>query len=400
VRHEPRDRGHRLPHARLRLGDGGGPDGGGVHESTVIGTAGDTIARLDLPEEERERLQNNIPVAYAVTYLVGTGFVVWFLSSLAPKLLRIDLKAEARALEEKLSMRKESGGVELAYREWGHRAYRVGGTLAGRSVSDVERSASPARVFIERVRRGAGLLDAATDLVLQPGDIIAVTARRHVFLDGTVAWGEEVEDRELLEFPVATLDVVVTRKEIAGRPLASIAEEHGRGVALVKLVRAGQEIPFTAETEIDRGDLLRIAGSRRDVERAGRVLGYVERPTSETDVVFVGLGIFLGGLLGAMTISVAGLPLSLTASGGALIMGLIFGWLRSVRPTFGRIPEPALWVFDTIGLAVFIGVVGLNAGPTFVDALKKTGPSLFLSASSSQRSPISRRSCSAASCCA
>jgi putative transport protein len=59
-------------------------------------------------------------------------------------------------------------------------------------------------------------------------------------------------------------------------------------------------------------------------------------------------------------------------------MGLIFGWLRSVRPTFGRIPEPALWVFDTVGLAVFIGVVGLGAGPTFVDGLRQTGPSLLL----------------------
>ena len=351
---------------------------GAFTESTVIGTAGDTIARLELPAEERERLQNNIPVAYAVTYLVGTGFVVWFLSSLAPKLLRIDLKAEGRALEEKLSIRKESGGVELAYREWGHRAFRAGEALTGKSVADVESSVAPERVFIERIRRGAALLDAAPDLILQPGDIVALTARRHVFLDRSKRWGEEVEDRELLEFPVATLDVVVTRKEIADRPLASIAEEHGRGVALVKLVRAGQEIPFTAETEIDRGDLLRIAGSQRDVERAGRALGYVERPTSETDVVFVGLGIFLGGLVGAMTINVGGLPLSLTASGGALIMGLIFGWLRSVRPTFGRIPEPALWVFDTIGLAVFIGVVGLNAGPSFVEALKKTGPSLFL----------------------
>lgn len=352
---------------------------GAFTESTVIGTAGDTIARLDLPAEERERLQNNIPVAYAVTYLVGTGFVVWFLSSLAPKLFRIDLKAEGRALEEKLSIGKTGvGGVELAYREWGHRAYRVGDALVGRSVSDLERSAAPARVFVERVRRDGAILDATPDVTLRSGDVIAVTARRHVFLDGTVPWGEEVEDRELLEFPVATLDVVVTRREVAGRSLASMAEEHGRGVALVKLIRAGQEIPFTAETEVDRGDLLRIAGSQRDVERAGRALGYVDRPTSETDVVFVGLGIFLGGLLGAITIHVAGLPLSLTASGGALIMGLVFGWLRSVRPTFGRIPEPALWVFDTIGLAVFIGVVGLNAGPSFVEALRKTGPSLFL----------------------
>jgi putative transport protein len=95
-------------------------------------------------------------------------------------------------------------------------------------------------------------------------------------------------------------------------------------------------------------------------------------------MVFVGLGIFLGGLVGLLTVEVAGLPLHLTASGGALIMGLVFGWLRSVRPTFGRIPEPALWVFDTVGLAVFIGVVGLTAGPSFVSGLQVTGPSLLV----------------------
>jgi putative transport protein len=121
-----------------------------------------------------------------------------------------------------------------------------------------------------------------------------------------------------------------------------------------------------------------LAGAREDVERAGRALGYVERPSSETDVVFVGLGILLGGLFGLLSVTVAGLPLSLTASGGALIMGLVFGWLRSVRPTFGRIPEPALWVFDTIGLAVFIGIVGLGAGPSFVAGLRAAGPSLLL----------------------
>jgi putative transport protein len=123
---------------------------------------------------------------------------------------------------------------------------------------------------------------------------------------------------------------------------------------------------------------MRLAGSERDVERAGTALGYVERPSSETDVVFVGLGILLGGLFGALTLRIGDLPISLTASGGALIMGLVFGWLRSVRPTFGRIPEPAVWVFDTVGLAVFIGCVGLGAGPSFVEGLRTTGPGLVV----------------------
>ena len=350
---------------------------GAFTESTVIGTASDTIKKLDLSGEEIEHLQNNIPVAYAVTYLVGTGFVVWFLSSLAPKLLRIDLKKESRALEQSMAVAsEEESDITSAYREWTHRAYRLDEPLPARTIGDLERSAAPARVFVERVRRDGEVLPRAADFVLRAGDVIAVTARRHVLLG--LKLGAEVADRELLDFPVATLDVVVTNREIAGRSFATLAEEPGRGVGLVSLTRAGQEIPFNADTEVDRGDILRITGSKADVERAGRALGYVDRPSSETDVVFVGIGIFIGGLLGATAVNVAGLPLSLTASGGALIMGLVFGWLRSVRPTFGRIPEPALWVFDTIGLAVFIGVVGLNAGPTFVEGLRRTGPSLLL----------------------
>jgi putative transport protein len=76
-----------------------------------------------------------------------------------------------------------------------------------------------------------------------------------------------------------------------------------------------------------------------------------------------------------VTLTVGGLPLTLTTSGGALIMGLVFGWLRSAYPTLAEF-RPALWIFDTVGLAVFIGIVGLNAGPTFVSGLRETGPSL------------------------
>jgi putative transport protein len=350
---------------------------GAFTESTVIGTAGNTIARLGLPEAETTRLLNNIPVAYAVSYLVGTSFVVWFLSSLAPRLLRVDLKEESLRLEAQAGS-KEDTGTRSAYREWDVRAYRIPAAWAGRRVAEVEGSFAPARVFLGRLRRGAGILDVSPDTVLQPGDVALVGARRHVLLAEGRPFGEETEDRELLDVPMAALDVVVTRREVAERTLADIAEEHGRGVVLLKLVRGGEEIPFAPGTVVNRGDLLRLAGAEKDVERSGEALGYVERPSSETDVVFVGLGILLGGLFGALTLRVGDLPISLTASGGALVMGLVFGWLRSVRPTFGRIPEPALWIFDTIGLAVFIGCVGLAAGPSFVAGLRTTGPSLVV----------------------
>ena len=350
---------------------------GAFTESTVIGTAGNTISRLGLPEAETARLLNNIPVAYAVSYLVGTSFVVWFLSSLAPRLLRANLKEESRRLEAQAGSKAETG-TRSAYREWDQRAFRVPGAWAGRRVADVEGSFAPARVFLQRMRRDGNILEVTPDTVLRSGDVAVVGARRQLLLAEGRPLGEETEDRGLLDFPMAALDVVVTRKEIAERPLAEIAEEHGRGVVLLKLVREGEEIPFAPGTVVNRGDLLRLAGSEQDVERAGKAFGYVERPSSETDVVFVGLGILLGGLFGALTLRVGDLPISLTASGGALVMGLVFGWLRSVRPTFGRIPEPALWVFDTIGLAVFIGCVGLGAGPSFVAGLRTTGPGLVV----------------------
>jgi len=352
---------------------------GAFTESTVIGTAGDTIARLDLPQEERDRLLNNIPVAYAVSYLVGTGFIVWFLSSLAPRLLKVNLKEESRKLEAELaSVPEQEAGTESAYRQWDLRAYRLSaGPFLNGTVSALERSFAPARVFVDRIRRGAELIDATPDTVVRAGDVIAVAARREVVVGAGASLGVEVQDRELLDFPVVALDVVLTNRQVAETTLGELASEYGRGVVLMKLVRGGEEIPFSLSTTLNRGDLLRITGRKQDVERAGKALGYIERPSSETDIIFVGLGIVLGGFIGAMTVNVAGLPLSLTASGGALIMGLVFGWLRSVRPTFGRIPEPALWVFDTVGLAVFIGVVGLTAGPSFVSGLRTTGPSLL-----------------------
>jgi putative transport protein len=352
---------------------------GAFTESTVIGTAGDAIGRLGLAAAEKQRLLNHIPVAYAVSYLVGTGFVVWFLSSLAPRLLGVNLKEEGRKLEQAMNTgAAHEPGTQSAYRTWDLRAYSLDGVhCTNRTVAEVEKSFAPERVFFDRIRRTGEVFDTTADSVLRPGDVVAVAGQRRVLLANKELIGAEVEDQALLDFPLVTRNVVITNPACAGRTLPDLAEEHGRGVVLLRLVRGGEAMPFTPTTQVNRGDLLRISGRERDVLRTGRVLGYIERPSSETDVVFVGLGILIGGLVGMLAVNVGGLPLTLTASGGALVMGLVFGWLRSVRPTFGRIPEAALWVFDTIGLAVFIGVVGLNAGPTFVSGLRETGISLL-----------------------
>jgi putative transport protein len=157
----------------------------------------------------------------------------------------------------------------------------------------LEKSFVPERVFIERIRRDSNFVEATPDTVLHAGDVVVIVARRRVLLSEGFAIGVEVEDREVLDFPVDTADVVVTNRAVVDETLPILAEQYGRGVALQKLIRGGEEIPFTLETTVQRGDLLRIVGAAQHVERVGRILGYIERPSSETDVVFVGLGVFV-----------------------------------------------------------------------------------------------------------
>ena len=363
------------------MGTAAGLLAGAFTESTVIGTAGDAIGRLALSDADKTSLTNNIPVAYAVTYLVGTGFIVWFLPNVGPKLMGVNLKEEARKFQAKIS---GSGSAQAeamsAFMRLAVRAYRITRSdLLNRSVAELESRPREARVFISRIRRDGKIIEPEPDTVVREGDIVAVLTRSELLMASGAEIGVEVSDTELLDFPVEMLDVVITNKSLEGKSIAELAVmDFARGVFLKKLTRTGQTMPFLPETLVERGDLLTLIGSEKDVERAARSLGYPDRKTVMTDMIFVGTGIFLGGMLGLLTIVVGGLPLTLTASGGALIMGLVFGWLRAVRPTFGRIPESAMWVFDTVGLTVFMACVGLAAGPSFFSGLQKSGLSLVL----------------------
>src|SRR2546423_4967401 len=361
------------------MGTAAGLLAGAFTESTVIGTAGDAIGRLSVSAADKTSLTNNIPVAYAVTYLVGTGFIVWFLPNVGPKLMRVNLKEEARKLQAKIS---GSGSAQAetmsAFMKLAVRAYRITRPdLLNRSVAELEARPQEARVFISRIRRDGKIIEPDPETVIREDDIVAVLTRSELFMARGTDIGGEVSDRELLDFPVEMLDVVVTNKSIDGKSIAELAAmDFARGVFLKKLTRTGQTMPFLPETQVERGDLVTLIGSQKDVERAATSLGYPDRKTVMTDMIFVGAGIFLGGMVGLLTIVVGGLPLTLTASGGALIMGLVFGWLRAVRPTFGRIPESAMWAFDTVGLTVFMACVGLAAGPSFFSGLQKSGVSL------------------------
>ncbi|HEU4418714.1 MAG TPA: TrkA C-terminal domain-containing protein, partial [Planctomycetota bacterium] len=313
---------------------------------------------------------------------VGSAIVI---AVLGPIMLRIDLVAACKDYEEKLGGGggTEMGGAGSAWHRWVVRAFKVkpGGKVKGMRAVEAEAMVPDARVFVLRVRHDGKIEEATADTVLHEGDVVAVAGARDVLVKAIGEGAQEVEDPELLNLPVEGVDVYVTNKAVDGKTLAELAKLPGaRGVFLRKIVRGATAtvIPILPNTEIQRGDILTVVGRTQDTAAVAKLLGTVDRPSDVSDVAFIGAGIAVGALIGALVLKVGGVPLTLSTAGGALVAGLVLGWLRSVRPTFGHIPSPTVWFMNNVGLNIFIAIVGISAGPGFINGLKTQGVSLFL----------------------
>jgi putative transport protein len=360
-------------------GTAAGVIAGSLTESATIGTAGDAISHLAVPAATRTMLANQIPVAFAVTYLVGVVGAAWFLAAAAPRIMGIDLAEVCREYEIKLGRGKghRADGVVSAYRYIELRAYYIAenSPLAGKHISDVFPGL---RIFLERVRRGGELIDAGPDMILVPGDIAAISSRRRLLVENVLAVAPEVEDPELLDVAAESLDVFVTNKGVAGRTIRELGEApRASGIYLRRITRHKADVPILPETVIQRGDILTLVGSQRHVADAVKLIGVSDAVSDTTDMVFVSTGIVAGALVGIPAFEIGKLEIGLSLSVGVLLGGLVWGWLNSVRPMVGRIPTPTLWIFESLGLTGFIAIVGLAAGPDFVAGLRSSGVSLL-----------------------
>lgn len=364
--------------AGLDVGYAAGLYAGSQTTSAAIGVATDQISRLALSPEKTKAYIDAIPIAYAVTYIFGTIGSAVILAQLGPKLIGVDLVKACAAYEAEMGgVSGRDAGVFSAYRDVDVRAYHIeAGDLTGKPVRDLFPGL---RIFVERIRRGDQLIDADAMTVLKPGDVVAISGPRTALVDQVESIVGEVEDRALLDIAVEQVDIFVRSRDYTGRTLRELADEPvTRGIYLRRIMRNLVEIPVLPEVVILRGDILTVQGSRTHVDALARAIGHADRPAEATDLMVVAAGIVVGGLVGALSVRVGGIPLGLSTSGGALLAGLLLGYFRAVRPIFGSIPPPALWLLNTLGLNVFIAVVGINAAPGFVAGLQQVGISLFL----------------------
>jgi len=355
---------------------------GALSQSAAMGTATDAVNGLSVPETQRALYVSHIAVADAVCYIFGYAGVITFITVIAPALLGIDLRKEALELEQSLGMTRAKPGLASAWRKFELRAYRLDdrSPLSGLTVAAAEARIPDHRLFVHRIRRGERILEAEPGMILAVGDVIALSAPRQIIVEWIGTRAEEVEDRELLDIPLISADVFLINPKLAGKNLQEASQlDWARRLYLRSLRRGDQELPIAPGIILQRGDVLRIVGPEPVVENAAQSIGVVIAPSTSIDFVVLGLAIFLGGVVGVLVnFPLGGITIALSTSVGTLLAGLLVGYLRTRYPRFGRIPDGAINLMTSLGLAAFVGLTGIHAGPIFLAALRESGIGLLL----------------------
>lgn len=368
----------------LDRGTAAGLAAGGLTQSAIIGTAGDAVAKLaGVTAEQIKTMQTNIAVGYAVCYIFGNLgpiiVVTWFL----PMVMKWDIREEAIKLAKSMS----GGRVELepgqfnAIRPVVTRVYQVADNskAVSKKVIDIDRELTDAAV--EAVMRDDAALALSDDTQVNAGDRVAVTGKVGLMVDAATYFGPETAAPGSLQLVEEQREVILTKKDLAGKTIGQISDqldiETQHGVYLVAVKRMGRDLPMLSDLELHKGDELLFTGAPKDLDRVQALIGYKITAAAVTDFIFFGVGMALGILIGLFEFKIAGIPVTIGTGGGCLLSGLLFGWLRSTHPRFAALPTGASNFLRDFGLAVFVAIVGISAGPQAVSTIQQYGLTLF-----------------------
>ena len=367
----------------LDRGMAAGLAAGGLTQSAIIGTAGDAIGKLGLSPELMKTMQTNVAVGYAVCYIFGSLGPIIMVSWFLPLIMKWNIRQEAVKLANLLS----GGHAELdpgqfnAAGQISTRIYEIatGSKAAGLTALAVDQQLSDASV--EAVYREGKTLDLADTSTIQVGDRVAITGAVCVMQTACSLFGQEITAANGLVLVQENREIILTNRALHDREVGEIRQhakvETRHGVFLTAVKRMGLDLPLLDKLQLKRGDELHFTGSPTDLNRVQSKIGYKITAAAVTDFIFFGIGMLIGMLLGLIQFKIWGVPISIGSGGGCLLSGLFFGWLRSVHPNFAALPMGASNFLRDFGLAVFVGIVGISAGPQALVAIEQYGLTLF-----------------------
>lgn len=366
----------------LDKGLAAGVAAGALTQSAIIGTASSALAQLDLAAEEIQRLQGNVAVGYAVTYIFGSFGAIIVCVNILPWLMGRSIRDDAMKAEAALlaGAQQYGAGESPAVPDLVGRLFRIDGA-GGRSIADIEAAAS-SPISVERVKRNGSIIGVEPDLILQKDDIVLLVGRRGGVLEGSTSLGPEVPASEGMDVVMVSRDISLTSRDFVGRTVGDImtrtASALKHGIYVTALKRGGTPVAIKPDERVQAGDVVTVYGSASDVARVAKAAGTPILPSDKTDFVYHSLGIVAGLLVGLLVLRIGDVPLTLGAGGGALLSGLVFGWYRGRNMAIGNLPLPASTLLRDLGLAGFVAAVGLQSGLQAVSTVRESGISLFL----------------------
>ncbi|AHN25180.1 putative transport protein [Gilliamella apicola] len=355
---------------------------GGLTQSAIMGTASDALTQLGVSPEELSRLQGNVTIGYAVTYIFGSLGAIIICVNILPKIMGRDIgddaiKAQAEQLHGSLLL---GANQNFALSDISGRLYRVTNKI-NQSVSDIEKTVNG--ISVERIKRGNKILEASPDTLIKAKDIILVVGHRDAMIQANDLLGSEVDSASGMDVVMNTQDVEMRNSRYVGQSLSQVLSSDEvmqlkHGIYLVAIHRDGQTLPLNNDFHFKLGDVITIYGTDSDLRRVIDKIGAPITKSEKTDWIFHGLGLVVGLIIGLIVIRVSDIPITLGAGGGALLSGLLFGWFRSLHQTIGNIPTGAVQLLKDFGLAGFVAVVGLSSGLQAINTIREQGLSLFL----------------------
>jgi putative transport protein len=357
----------------LQPGMAAGLLAGGLTSSPTLAAAQDAVREgsISLPDGyQADQVIGNIATAYAITYIFGLTGLITIIRYL-PRLLGIDLKQSADMIA--LGDSTQSIPVNITTR-----CYEVSNKKFLQLTVRELREQYCERIPVASVKRNGIEVPVRGRDRLQAGDIVQLIAPRALFSSGIADIGPEIAPDWEIDQTQETAQIVVTNKVVFGQTLAELEIPKAFGLIVRNISRSGVDLPYSTDLAIQNGDILTVVGPQTRLADLGLYMGHLERNITQTDMVTFAFGIVAGVILGMLSFPVGAINIGLGTAGGLLASGLLIGYLRSVRPTFGRLPEATSWWLMEFGLLLFMASVGLRAGGDIIETIAHSGPLLIV----------------------
>ena len=334
----------------------------GIYSGAVTNTPSLGAGQQILSELGMSQTTSNMGMAYAMAYPFGICGIL-----LSMWLIRLFFKIKVD--EEAANFEKESGHDKEALKSMSLKVTNT--NLNGIHLIEIP-GFDDEDVVCSRLKRGELVIVPKADTDVQLGDILHLVGNPEGLKKMHLIIGEEVD------VPVASLSgeirserVVVTNEKVLGKKIRHLGIHQKYGVVISRLNRAGVELVPTAHTTLQFGDVLHMVGKTDILNQAISVIGNAKQKLLQVQMLPVFIGIGLGVLLGSIPFYIPGFPvaLKLGLAGGPLVVALILARIGSIGKLYWFMPPSANLALREIGIVLFLAVVGLKSGGSFVDTL-------------------------------